>query len=245
MDFTIEELSLDAWPSIKTLVYDGWIIRLAKGYTNRANSVNPLYQSKIKLDEKIEYCETIFRRENLPAVYKILGCDEYKTLDEKLEGLHYKKFHETSVQVCDNIKILKNEFTGITVKDHFDDAWIEAVIKFNQIKNDDVAAFRAILNNVAGEKIIVSKETKGAIAGCGYGVMGRGFVGIFDIVVSEDERGKGYGKEIIKTILSEAGKKCMGKSYLQVMLNNPIALHLYGKLGFKEIYRYWYRKQPV
>ncbi|MDR2374804.1 MAG: hypothetical protein LBD96_00015 [Treponema sp.] len=53
MDFAIEELSMNAWLSLQTLVYDGWIIRLANGYTKRANSVNPIYPSKIGMDKRL------------------------------------------------------------------------------------------------------------------------------------------------------------------------------------------------
>ena len=50
----IEELSLNAHPGIKTELYDGWILRFANGYTNRANSVNMLYGGSINLEEKID-----------------------------------------------------------------------------------------------------------------------------------------------------------------------------------------------
>jgi hypothetical protein len=103
MDFTIEELSMNAWPSIQTILLDGWIIRMANGYTKRANSVNPLYSFSDNLDEKIKYCENIYRKNNLPIVYKIIGCDEYKEIDKKLEQLNYEKIDITSVQICNDI----------------------------------------------------------------------------------------------------------------------------------------------
>lgn len=42
-----EELSMNAHPAIKTHVYDGWLLRFANGYTNRANSVNMIYPFRL------------------------------------------------------------------------------------------------------------------------------------------------------------------------------------------------------
>jgi hypothetical protein len=42
-----EELTINTWPSLQTCCYDGWILRFARGYTRRANSVYPLYDSSI------------------------------------------------------------------------------------------------------------------------------------------------------------------------------------------------------
>ncbi len=243
MDFTIEELSINAWPSLQTLLYDGWIIRFANGYGNRSNSINPIYPSKIELEEKINYCDKIFDRYKLPTTYKIIECEEHKSIEEKLGQLNYKKIHPTSIQTCKTIKILKNNYNGIIIENNFDNKWIDSVINFNKIEEKNIITFKGILKNIAGEKIVVYKKAENEIAGCSFGVIDNNYVGIFDIVVKESERGKGYGKEIVETILSEAKKKEVTNSYLQVMLDNPIALKLYKKLGFKEIYKYWYRKK--
>lgn len=57
----IEELSLNAWPSLQTIVYDGWILRFAEGYTRRSNSINPIYLSTISIEDKIHKCSVFFQ----------------------------------------------------------------------------------------------------------------------------------------------------------------------------------------
>ena len=245
MDFSIEELSMNAWPSIKTLLYDGWVIRLSNGYGNRSNSINPIYPSSIKLEEKLKYCDELFARHNLLTTYKIVGCEEHKAIEEKLNGLNYQKINETSIQTCKIPEMFQRNNEGIIIKDEFDEQWITSVIDFNRIEEKHAATFRKILDNIAGEKIVVRRENGNETAGCGYGVIGNNYVGVFDIVVKESFRGKGYGREIVETILSEAIKRGVKNSYLQVMINNPVALHLYEKIGYREIYRYWYRKKKL
>lgn len=247
MDFTIEELSMNAWPALQTLVYDGWIIRMSGGYGNRANSVNPIYPSGIKLEKKLKYCDELFARHNLLTAYKLTGCGEHGAIDKKLDKMNYLKINETSIQVCKIPKTFRGPegitAEGITVSDNFSERWEKSVIAFNRIDKKNAPTFHKILGGINVEKIVVSKEVGGKIAGCGYGAIERGYVGVFDVVVKEDDRGKGYGREIVRAILSEAAKKGVKNTYLQVMLNNPAALHLYKKIGYREIYRYWYRKK--
>jgi ribosomal protein S18 acetylase RimI-like enzyme len=238
MDFLIEELSMNAWPSIQTILYDGWIIRMANGYTKRANSINLLYKSTINLEEKIDYCKKLYLQNDLPAIYKLVECDEHEIIDNRLETLNYEKLDITSVQIYNNFKINENNFGGTIVNDNFTDEWINGFVECNNIKSEYMETLKMMLKNTIGEKIIISKMTNNKIIGCGYGVIENGFVGIFDIVVKENRRGNGYGKEIVQTILSESGKKGIKKSYLQVVNNNTIAKNLYGELGYKEKYKY-------
>ena len=242
MDLTIEELSMNAWPSLYTLVYDGWITRLSNGYGNRVNSINPIYPSKLDLKEKFNYCDKLFSHHNLPTTYKIIGCDEYMPIEKKLVELNFQKINETSVQVCQIPEMPECKYQGIVVEEDFSDRWKESVIEYNRIEEKHKSTFKKIVDNIAVEKIVVSKEIDGVIVGCGYGALERNYAGVFDIVVKENFRGRGYGREIVETILSEAAKRGIKNSYLQVMINNPIAMHLYEKLGYREIYRYWYRK---
>ena len=44
---TIEDLSLNAWPSHQIELYDGWILRFSYFYTHRTNSVEQIGPSTI------------------------------------------------------------------------------------------------------------------------------------------------------------------------------------------------------
>jgi ribosomal protein S18 acetylase RimI-like enzyme len=81
----------------------------------------------------------------------------------------------------------------------------------------------------------------GQHAGCGLGVVQDDLLGLFDIVVAPEFRRKGYGKKLVSAIMNWGKAHGAQTAYLQVMLDNPAGLALYRDLGFKEIYKYWYR----
>jgi hypothetical protein len=66
-----EELTLNAWPPLQTLLYDGWLLGFSGGYTRRANSVQPLYPSTLPLAEKIAECEATYAARCIPLTFKI------------------------------------------------------------------------------------------------------------------------------------------------------------------------------
>lgn len=63
-----EELSMNAHPALRTQLYDGWVLRFSNGYTNRANSVSPIYTSHLPYEEKVVVCESMYAKQSLPTV---------------------------------------------------------------------------------------------------------------------------------------------------------------------------------
>ena len=55
----VEETCMNAWPALKEVFYDGWLIRLANGATRRTNSVNVIGPGRRPLQEKIAYAEAM------------------------------------------------------------------------------------------------------------------------------------------------------------------------------------------
>jgi GNAT superfamily N-acetyltransferase len=242
----IEELSLSGWPALQTVAYDGWLLRFAEGYTKRSNSVNLLYPSAIPVEEKIPVCEGLYGERGLPTIFKILDSEEPRTIDAELERRGYSVLDETSVQTLDLSAYAAFVNGGIDrrteIRTDFDGAWIDGFCGCSgaEGRKDTIAR---ILRNVIPKKVAASVSLGSETVACGYGAVDRGSVGLFDIVVKEGMRGQGLGKRIVAAILEAA--KAMGakRACLQVVAENAPAVSLYKKMGFLELYRYWYRRK--
>ncbi len=96
----IEELSLNAWPSHKIELYDGWLLRFSHNYTHRTNSVQQVGESKIPVDEKIRYCESVYHAMHTPCIFKLSPLTD-TSFDQLLENRGYTVQHQTETMVLD------------------------------------------------------------------------------------------------------------------------------------------------
>lgn len=235
-----EELSMNAWPALQTKLYDGWVMRFAEGYTKRANSINPIYCSTISLTKKLDYCEKEYEHLKLPVVYKLTP-DSQPDIDQELDMRGYSRMDDTSVRTL-QLNSYDQEIVNVNIDTEFNDAWVYGLFKCSRIINmKDRITLKRILSNITNDVICVNIQVDETIVACGFGVVERGFIGIFDIVVEESYRGNGYGKKLMHSILSSAVEKGVKTAYLQVVVGNVPAENLYESLGFREEYKYWYR----
>ncbi|TSA24080.1 GNAT family N-acetyltransferase [bacterium] len=238
---SLEQLSLNAWPSLQTMFYDGWILRFANGVTRRSNSVNPIYKSTRDVDEKIAFCEKIYSEKNLPINFKCTSAACPAELNEVLSHRNYLRQAETSVQTFDLTNALFEANRGIILNETLEDNWVKSFVSLNKYDAGKNKIYHAILQNIIPETIYASYRIGNRIVGCGLGVKQGKYIGLFDVVVDEEHRGVGLGYYIVTALMQWGKSKGASVAYLQVMTDNEIALHLYEKLGFKEQYKYWYR----
>ncbi|QEE18092.1 GNAT family N-acetyltransferase [Promethearchaeum syntrophicum] len=240
----MEARTMSAWPSFQTIIDDGWILRFAEGYTKRANSVNPIFQSTDDLLLKIKRCEIKYSRFSLPCIFKLTDIASPKNLESTLIKQGYEKIDETSVQELDIPELnIPESSLHLECKNHLNEIWLQQYCSLNQVRNQNQKKLRRILKSILVKTFYLLLFQDDKCVACGIGVQDEFYIGLFDIVVGKDYRNLGIGSLLIHHIL-KLGKNCGArKAYLQVMLNNPAALRLYQKLGFKEKYRYWYRKK--
>ena len=78
-------------------------------------------------------------------------------------------------------------------------------------------------------------------ASCGLGVLERNYLGIFFFVTDRQQRRRGYGSQLISAMADWGRSNSATQVYLQVETANQAGINLYDKLGFTEIYQYFYR----
>jgi GNAT superfamily N-acetyltransferase len=241
----VEELSMNAWPALQTMLYDGWVLRFADGYTRRANSINPIYPSSDDVGDKIRACENLYRDRGLNVVFKITSAVYPANLDDMLAGHGYAVDAQTSVQILDLGSMDQTSAQGVALAESLSDDWLSAFCEMSGIPAQRRPLLKQMLHSIAPATCFAAIRRGDRAIACGLGVLQAGFVGLFDIVTHPQVRRQGHGTQLVSSILAWARQRGARTAYLQVMLNNAPALRLYSKLGFDEIYQYWYRVKPV
>ncbi len=241
----IEEASLNAWPALNSLLYDGWLLRFAEGYTKRANSVTPLYCGDFSIEDKIAFCEEQYRQKGLPPLFRLAAATEIAELDRQLAARDYRQIDVTSVQSRTLAARLFTESARAEVLTGRDGlaAWLNAFHALNPHPGAR-RKHQAILERIISPVCPLVLTAGGEIVSCGLGVLQGELLGLFDIVTRESERRRGYGREVTESLLAWGRRHGARCAYLQVMQSNPAAQALYQQLGFVARYQYWYRLAP-
>lgn len=260
----IEEISLNAWPSHKIELYDGWLLRFSHNYTYRTNSVEQVGPSLIPIDEKITYCEKVYENYHTPTNFKINPLLA-PSFDQTLADRGYEIRHVTEVMNMSMENFIpypqisaEYEYYGrnsglpsfieypdntlVQLRDRITDEWITSLFRLNGTTNPTLRRIvPSMFKAIPKETIVAFIEIDGRTVASGLGILDRGHIGLYAIYVDASCRRKNFGRSICSAILSEAGKKGAANAYLQVVANNQAAKHLYESLGFKDFYTYWFR----
>ncbi|HUT21326.1 MAG TPA: GNAT family N-acetyltransferase [Anaerolineae bacterium] len=242
----IEEASLNAWPALRQILYDGWILRFSEGYTKRANSVNSLYESRLGTEKKVRFAEKCYHDREMPAIFRITPFSTPHDLDPFLAQRGYVQLDPTRVMVLDLADsyapacVVSPEVKGELRQEGLDE-WLAL---FAHLRNEQLASQQihgAILHSIAGEVQPHLLDVQGATAACALGVLEEDRLGLFDLFVDPAFRNQGCGTALTSHILHRAKQRRVRWVYLQVTEANEAAQGLYRRLGFRDLYGYWYR----
>ena len=256
----VEEASLNAWPALQQLFYDGWVLRFAKGFTKRANSIVPLYppidRNADNIEQRVRYCENLYAREGLQSIFRLTSINPYPDLDSFLARRGYQLLDPTVVQIL-HLGAAHPPIPTSSAGRPQDQAptrfavlglepWLDTYALLADVPDPARRLHGAILGGIqgyCGYGVLYAMEDGGEVpVACGLAVSESKYVGLFDIITREDKRNLGYGRKLVSHLLdwsqTTAGAEM---AYLQMIRSNVPAAALYRSLGFVPLYDYWYR----
>lgn len=235
-----EELNFNAWPALRTVHYDGWLLRSSGGDSRRVNSVNPIAAGSIGLEEKIPTAEAIYSRWGRRTIFRLTPLAD-AGLDEALVAMGYTLDAPTFVQIAEAQAYPSSPL--VRMFDRADETWIGAALTIRGVSGENATVFAAQHRAIGIETGWALVEENGAVLAVGAVAVSRGWAGLHGIYVSKDVRRRGLARRLSEVLIGFAHAKGARRVWLQVELNNTAALSLYGGLGFGTAYAYHHRIQ--
>lgn len=239
----MEELAINAFPSLCTELCEGWVLRFSEGYTYRANCVCPLYPGGKGLLDKVDECERKFFVRKLPCVFKLTdGAPQgLQTVLEQRGYTHVKTVHMmrlalSEIQVEPVSQSEVELLTGKSMK------WFETSLQFAPLEeSQNIRIRRAIFRQTGGKMLCLRAKAGMRSVGICLGVLERGYMGLFSLQVDKNYRRQGIATQLIQAAFATAKKYGAKTAYIQVHSDNKDASRLYEALGFRVFYAYCFK----
>jgi ribosomal protein S18 acetylase RimI-like enzyme len=233
---------INAWPSFEYQAYDGWLLRLAKGYSKRANSASPIAPGARLDDELLSCMVEHFLAENVRPTFRLTSL-EAPDAEAILEHRGFASIDPTAVLT----KTIPEDCTvdpAVLLEPKVSKRWVrETAQSYGGDKADDSILIE-IVSRIRQKAVFATLDLDDQHVAWALGVVERGYVGLYDIVVAPELRGIGLGRRVVTSVMAWGRDAGAHTAYLQVREDNAVAQALYTTLGFEPAYRYAHRVMP-
>jgi N-acetylglutamate synthase len=240
----LEERLVNVWPAVDTLVMDGWVIRLAHGYSSRANSASAIVQGATMSGALLDEIERIFAAANLtPCVRVTPVCDP--AVEALLLGRGYRVKDSSRIMVLDLAahRGLKPD-PLVTIDRCPTDRWIHGVCANQAPDKRNAAHLGQIVRRIRVPAGFAIHSLDGADVAFAMAAMDRGYAEIGSVIVAEGRRGQGLGRAMTDALLAFGASEGAHHAFLQVASTNAPAIGLYRSQGFVDVGGYLNMVRP-
>jgi N-acetylglutamate synthase len=238
----LERCLFRAWPALESRSINGWVQRLAGGYTKRANSINALEASAKFTSDMKDELELLYRSNHLPPIWRLTPLAPEGT-DDALATLGYRRIDESLVQAAP----LDDRFAAdpaIIVDPTPSPGWLAGFAELSPVAPQYRRTMEQMLRSIAAPAGFARVEQAGRPVAFALGVVDGDHVGLFDVLVAPEARRQGLARRLTQSIGAWGRAGGAGFGYLQVVATNAAARPLYASLGFETVYSYAYRVPP-
>jgi len=235
---------VNAWPAVDTLIMGDWVVRLAGGYSGRANSATPLWPGAAMDETLLDAIVALYGCAGLPACVRItpladpsvatlLAARGFVLRDQSLGMI-------ASFGKPGGCRLATEPDASVSFDDHATDSWVRGVsaLQGGDKHNADDRLMAIVGRIRVAAHFATLTGADGMPVGFGLCVVERGMAELGSIIVAPGMRGRGYGRALVAALMQRATEAGARRVFLQVEAGNTPAIGLYASFGFDELYRY-------
>lgn len=242
----LAQIAAAGWRPSESAAIGDWVLRAAKGFTRRANSVLPLGQPGLPLDEAIACVTSWYADRGLTPQFQV-PLPWYGALDEDLHQRRWVAAGSTSVMVADisdllNSTPVKDDLPSVELTAMPNAAWMLASSYRNEplvevarqvMLDTDHPVFAGVPERESADDLYVA-VARGTITGQ--------WLGVTSVRVVPRARRRGWATHVLSALVALAASRGVRHVYLQIEQENVPAHALYRRLGFRVHHGYHYRR---
>ncbi len=239
----LEQVAANAWIAHETERLGGWLLRANGGVTRRANSVLPLGAPVIPLDEAIEKVIDFYKGKELIPRFQMTDTSKPVELDRDLSDRGFSVGLQVEIHTAAINYLAKKDLSiDVLVSNDITDGWMSVYGESSGYEESTMDTRRDLMKRTSLHKAFAIARIDRELAGVGFAVVEDKWLGLFNIAVHPTMRGRGVAVAVNTALAKWGHQRGARAAYIQVESENLPALKLYGKLGFQQVYTYWYRK---
>lgn len=222
-----------AWLPLESEPLGEWTLRAAAGFTRRANSVLPLGDPGIPLDEALARVTSWYAERDLPAYVQAAtgaaGTQELLCAELERRGWVNEVSAEVRIGGLAPVGDLDADVAAVRLTREPDEAWLA---RYGKVRDPELA--RRML--VEGPSVwFASLDGGRAIGRC---VVDGRWGGFAAVTVAPEDRRRGLATAVMAALARRALEEGASAAWLQVETDNPAARALYDGMGFATHHSY-------
>ncbi|MDP9118540.1 MAG: GNAT family N-acetyltransferase [Actinomycetota bacterium] len=241
----LEAVVARGWRAEQTAEIGGWVLRANGGFTQRANSVLPLGQPGLPLDDALAQARAWYASRGLPLQVQV-PTEARRLLDSALAELGWASSPDVHVMAArlDTLRSADRDpppgdGAQVEVADRLDEGWLAryrggagtTAAARGLLLNHDRVGFAAVRRG--GETVAVGRAT-----------VDDDWLGITAVEVAPAQRRTGLASALMSALWRWGEAAGARRSHLEVSADNEAAVALYSRLGYWVHHDYRYRYDP-
>ncbi len=250
-DDELERVAAAGWRPLVSARLGDWLLRASAGFTSRANSVLPLGDPGIPLDDALRQVVDWYQEAQLPPLFQI-PLPYADQLDAELDRRGWVSQSPTLVMVADLAELLmaapsRVELPKVRLTTTPSTPWLQTYSYRGQTlppiaRDVMVNADQPLFASIADPNGSLDDPEHESLLAVARGAIDEGWLGITAVDVIASARRRGLASHLMRALFEHARTRSVRHVYLQVTEENLPAQTLYGQMGFTVHHRYHYRR---